>query len=173
MKIVMHICCGVCAAGAIERLREEENQIVGFFYNPNIHPEAEYTIRLETTRNLAKELNFPLEVGLYEPQQWFEETVPFKNEPEGGKRCTVCFRKRLRETHRFMRHYGFDAFSTTLTISPKKSAKVINEIGNEIGGDTFLARDFKKKEGFKRAVQLARQFDLYRQNYCGCIYSMR
>jgi len=173
MKIVLHICCGVCAAGAVKTLAEEGHQVVGFFYNPNIHPAQEYERRLETAYRVAQELDFPLEGGPYTPEEWLKETDSLKHEPEGGKRCPVCFKIRLEKTYLYLMDCGADAFTTTLTISPHKSAQIVNKIGQEIGGDKFLVRDFKKKDGFKRAIQLARQWELYRQNYCGCIYSMR
>ena len=173
MKVVLHICCGVCAAGAAEALTAEGHQIIGFFYNPNIHPPEEYQRRLETARKVAQELNFSLEAPAYEPKEWHSLAGSLKDEPEGGKRCQVCFRLRLEKTHDYMAACGADAFTTTLTISPHKSAQAINEIGKEIGGDKFLIRDFKKKDGFKRAMQLAKKWELYRQDYCGCIYSMR
>jgi len=173
MKIVLHVCCGICAAGVVERLTLEGHQVLGFFYNPNIHPLEEYKRRLEVTHEVAKELNFPLEVASYTPEEWFKETNSLENEPEGGRRCEVCFRLRLNRTHLYMEDYGWDAFTTTLTISPRKSADVINRVGWEIDGERFLARDFKKKAGFQRAMELAKKWALYRQNYCGCIYSMR
>jgi predicted adenine nucleotide alpha hydrolase (AANH) superfamily ATPase len=173
MKVVLHICCGVCAAGAAEALASEGHQVTGFFYNPNIHPVEEYRKRLDVAHKVAKELNFPLDAGPYKPEEWFELTDNLKEEPEGGSRCHVCYRMRLEKTCYYMVSCGSDAFTTTLTISPHKSAKVINEIGKEIGGDKFLVRDFKKKDGFKRAVQLAKKWDLYRQDYCGCVYSIR
>jgi predicted adenine nucleotide alpha hydrolase (AANH) superfamily ATPase len=173
VKIILHICCGVCAAGAAEVLINEGHQVLGFFYNPNIHPAEEYQRRLETARRVAQELHFPLEVPVYEPEEWLRQTGSLKDEPEGGKRCQVCYRLRLEKTCDYMLDCGADAFTTTLTISPHKSAQTINSIGQEIGGDKFLMRDFKKKEGFKRAVELAKQWQLYRQDYCGCIYSTR
>jgi len=173
VKVVLHICCGVCAAGAAEALTAEGHQIIGFFYNPNIHPPEEYQRRLETARKVAQELNFSLEAPAYEPKEWHSLAGSLKDEPEGGKRCQVCFRLRLEKTHDYMAACVADAFTTTLTISPHKSAQAINEIGKEIGGDKFLIRDFKKKDGFKRAMQLAKKWELYRQDYCGCIYSMR
>jgi len=173
MKILLHICCGVCAAGVAERLALEGHQVRGLFYNPNIHPRQEYDRRLEVARKVAQELNFPLEVPPYTPEEWFKETISLANEPEGGRRCEVCFRLRLKRAYLYMKDYGEDAFTTTLTISPHKSVAVINRVGREIGGGRFLARDFKKKEGFKRAMELAKKWALYRQNYCGCIYSMR
>ncbi len=172
MKIVLHICCGVCAAGAAETLAGEGHHVIGFFYNPNIYPEEEYQKRLDVARKVANELNFPLEAGPYAPEEWLVLTDSLKDEPEGGSRCPVCYRMRMQKTFDFMLSNGSDAFTTTLTISPHKSARIINQIGQEIGGDKFLVRDFKKKDGFKRVVQLAKKWELYRQDYCGCIYSM-
>ena len=173
VKIVLHVCCGVCAAGVVKTLAAEGHQVVGFFCNPNIYPEQEYLRRLDTTYRVAQKLDFPLEVAPYTPDDWLRETNSLKHEPEGGKRCEVCFRIRLEQTYTYLTGCKADAFTTTLSISPHKSAQVINRIGQEIGGDKFLVRDFKKNDGFKQAMQLARQWELYRQNYCGCIYSMR
>lgn len=173
MNIVLHICCGVCAAGVVERLTSEGHQVLGFFYNPNIHPIWEYEKRLEATQRVAEELGFPLEAGRYVPELWFEETNSLENEPEGGRRCEVCFRLRLKETYLYLEKHSFESFTTTLTVSPHKSADVINRVGREIGGDRFLVRDFKKQAGFQRAIELARKWALYRQDYCGCIYSQR
>jgi len=154
-------------------LLSEGHQVSGFFYNPNIHPLEEYNRRLEVACQVAEELDFPLEVAPYTPEEWFKETKSLENEPEGGRRCEVCFRLRLKRAYRYMESCGRDAFTTTLTISPHKSAAVINKVGKEIGGNRFLVKDFKKREGFKRAIELAKKWTLYRQNYCGCIYSMR
>lgn len=173
MKIVLHICCGVCAAGVVERLTSEEHEVIGFFYNPNIHPVEEYNRRLEVARQVAKKLDLPLEVPPYTTEEWFKETASLENEPEGDRRCEACFRLRLKKTYHYMEECGGDVFATTLTVSPHKSAEVINRVGREVGGERFLARDFKKKEGFKRTAELAKKWALYRQDYCGCIYSMR
>jgi len=173
MKVVLQICCGVCAAGAVESLVTEGHEVLGFFYNPNIHPLEEYKRRLETTCKVAEKLGFRLEAGPYTPEEWFSRTNSLEDEPEGGRRCQVCYRLRLEKTHEYMIVCEADAFTTTLTISPHKSAQVINKIGQEIGGEKFLIRDFKKKDGFKRAMQLAKRWELYRQDYCGCKYSMR
>ena len=105
--------------------------------------------------------------------EWLQETKSLADEPEGGRRCEVCFRLRLARTHAFMKENGWDVFTTTLTMSPRKKADAVNRVGVEIGGDSFLARDFKKKEGFKRTMELAKKWALYHQDYCGCIYSMR
>ena len=172
MKVVLHICCGVCAAGVVERLRLEGHDILGLFYNPNIHPEQEYRRRLEAASVVAKQLNFPLAVAPYLPEEWLSEVSGLENEPEGGRRCEVCYKVRLKKTYLYMKDNGWDAFTTTLTVSPHKSADVVNRIGWQVGGDRFLARDFKKKEGFRRATELSKKWALYRQNYCGCIYSM-
>ncbi len=173
MKIVLHICCGVCAAGVVDRLTLEGHEVLGLFYNPNIHPVEEYERRLEATHKVAKELNFPLAVAPYIPEEWFVETSSLENEPEGGRRCEVCFRLRLRKTYLYLEEHGWDAFTTTLTVSPRKSADVINQVGLEIGRDRFLVRDFKKKAGFQQATELAKKWALHRQNYCGCLYSQR
>ncbi len=173
MNIALHICCGICAAGVVERLTSEGHSVHGYFYNPNIHPEEEYFKRLEAARQVAEKLDFPLEVGPYVPDDWFMETEGFEKEPEGGLRCEICFRHRLTRTWRYMDYYKYDAFTTTLTVSPQKKAAVVNRVGQEIGGDRFLERYFKKKAGFQRSMELAGQWGLYHQDYCGCIYSVR
>ncbi len=171
--MALHICCGVCAAGAAERLLSEGHEVLGFFFNPNIYPEEEYWRRLAVARRVAAELGFPLEVPPYDPAPWQAATEGLAQEPEGGRRCEACFRLRLQETYRYMQESGAEAFTTTLTTGPRKPAAVINRIGSEIGGDRFLARDFKKKAGFQRAITLAKEWGLYRQSYCGCQYSRR
>ncbi len=173
MKVVLHICCGVCAGGVVERLTAEGHEVLGFFHNPNIHPQAEYERRLEVAYRVARELNFPLEATPYAPEEWLAETRSLQNEPEGGKRCAVCFRLRLQKTFDYLEDCGGDAFTTTLTVSRDKAAEVVNKAGQEIGGDRFLVRDFKKKGGSDRAIELANQWSLYRQHYCGCLYSQR
>ncbi|MBM3167491.1 MAG: epoxyqueuosine reductase QueH [Chloroflexi bacterium] len=172
MKVVLHVCCGVCAAGAAAALIEEGHEVLGYFYNPNIHPLEEYGRRLAAAQQVADRLKFRLETGPYMPEIWLKETEELRAEPEGGRRCSVCYQIRLESTYHFMEKCGADAFTTTLTVSPHKSAEIVNKVGAEIGGDKFLARNFKKKEGFKRAVESARRWGLYRQDYCGCIYSM-
>lgn len=176
MKVLLHICCGICAGGAAERLMAEGHEVRGFFYNPNIHPREEYERRLEVARRVATELNFPLEEGPYDTEEWFAATEGLASEPEGGKRCDVCYRLRLQKTLDYLRGCSWDdkaVFTTTLTISSHKSATLINQLGQGMGGQRFLPSDFKKKDGFKRAGELARKWSLYRQDYCGCVYSMR
>ena len=173
MKIALHICCGVCAAGVSERLTSEGHLVLGLFYNPNIHPLEEYQRRLEAARKVAGELGFPLEAAPYTPEEWFKEVSGLEDEPEGGRRCEVCFRLRLKMACLYMEDIGWDAFTTTLTVSPHKSAGVVNRVGREIGGERFLARDFKKKDGFRRATELAGEWGIYRQHYCGCSFSAK
>jgi predicted adenine nucleotide alpha hydrolase (AANH) superfamily ATPase len=173
MRVALHICCAVCAAGAVERLQQDGHEVYGWFFNPNIYPEEEYRRRLASARQVAREIGFPLKEGSYCPDEWRQAVVSLENEPEGGKRCPVCFKMRLERAYRFMQDSGCDAFTTTLTMGSNKPADLITRIGREIAGDKFLSRDFKKKEGFKRAGELARKWDLYRQDYCGCIYSLK
>jgi predicted adenine nucleotide alpha hydrolase (AANH) superfamily ATPase len=173
MKVLLHICCGVCAAGAATTLLSEGHRVTGYFYNPNICPEEEYRKRLDAAIRSAQNLGYEVKEGSYEPSEWMETVKGLEREPEGGARCTHCYRFRLLKSYQFMLGQGLDAFTTTLTISPHKQASIINRIGREIGGDRFMQRDFKKKDGFKQAITLARCWELYRQNYCGCIYSSR
>ena len=173
VKVVLHICCGVCAAGVVETLLSEGHEVCGLFCNPNIHPVEEYQRRLEAARTVAEKMRFRLDESPYVPEEWLREAASLAEQPEGGSRCEVCFRFRLERTHLHMLDLGADAFTTTLTVSPHKRATVINRVGGEIGGDRFLARDFKKRDGFKRATALAREWGIYQQDYCGCVYSMR
>jgi predicted adenine nucleotide alpha hydrolase (AANH) superfamily ATPase len=173
MNVILHICCGVCSAGAADVLLAEGHRVTGYFYNPNIYPEEEYRLRLGAARRSAEQLGFDLVEGKYDPENWTPAVQALGGEPEGGARCSICYGVRLEKTFDFMRKRGADAFTSTLTISPHKPAAEINRIGFEIGGDSYMARDFKKKDGFKRAMEKARGWELYRQNYCGCIYSLQ
>ena len=145
MKVVLHICCGVCAAGAAEKLMSEGHQLIGYYYNPNIYPSEEYAKRLKSTENIAGIMNFQLIVPILHPEKWLESTSQPSQEPEGGKRCEVCFRIRLQATYDYMQENGFDGFTTTLTIGPQKSAETVNRIGREIGGDKFLVKILKSR----------------------------
>lgn len=172
MKVLLHICCAVCATASLERLRQQGHQVSGYFYNPNIQPLQEYQRRFQETKRLAQAQNFPLLIEEYDADNWLVEMQGLQEEPEGGKRCARCFSIRLEKAAKKAREQGFDGFTTTLTVSPHKNAKMINEIGQSIDRDQFLVYDFKKEDGFKRAQELSRQHNLYRQNYCGCIYSL-
>ena len=173
MKILLHICCGVCAGGVVERLKFEGHEVVGFFYNPNIQPADEYRRRLEVAKIVARELDFPLEIPDYDPHEWFDVAGAMDKEPEGGARCTLCYRLRLSRTAALLQRSGCDAMASTLTTSPHKRATVVNQVGREVAGESFLQRDFKKQDGFKRANELATKWGIYRQNYCGCLCSIR
>lgn len=174
MKILLHICCAVCASSVIERLLCEGHKVTGYFYNPNIHPQDEYKKRLEAARKVAKEWNIDLVEGPYDRQRWFELVKGKEYASEGGERCRICFTMRLKKAfEHYLKEHKFDAFTTTLSVSPLKDAILVNSIGREIGGDErFICADFKKKDGFKRANELSKEWDLYRQHYCGCIYSL-
>lgn len=172
MKILLHICCGICASAVAERLMCEGHRVTGFFYNPNIHPVDEYKKRLGAAEKVASEMDFELVEGPYDRERWFELIRGKEYEPEGGARCEICFRMRLEKTYEYMKKHMFDMFTTTLTVSPHKEMTLVNSIGREIGGEKFYLADFKKKGGFQRAVELAKEWDLYHQNYCGCIYSL-
>ena len=173
MKVLLHICCGVCAAGSAEQLIPEGHGLTGYYFNPNIHPAEEYIKRLQAAQTVAGIMGFQVIVPSYSPKKWLESTASLSQEPEGGSRCAVCFKIRLQATYDYMRVNDFDVFTTTMTIGPQKSTETINRIGREIGGDKFLVRDFKKNNGYQRAIQLVKQYQIYRQNYCGCAYSFR
>ncbi|MGB2630860.1 MAG: epoxyqueuosine reductase QueH [Candidatus Omnitrophota bacterium] len=172
MKVLLHICCGVCASSVVEQLMCDGHVVTGFFYNPNIHPVDEYKERLKAAKKTAIELGFELVEGPYDRENWFLRMKGKEYEPEGGARCEECFRMRLEKTYEYFRKKGtFDAFTTTLSISPLKDALLVNRIGYEIGQDRFISANFKKRGGFARAIECAKEWGLYRQHYCGCIYS--
>jgi len=170
-EILLHICCGVCASSVVQRLREESFSVVGFFYNPNIHPEAEYLKRRQVACEVSRILKFELIPASYDKDNWFTKIKGLENEPEGGLRCSTCFKIRLEETQKKASQMNMPRFTTTLTVSPHKNTAIINDIGRAISPYGFLACDFKKQDGFRLAIDFAKQYNLYRQNYCGCIYS--
>jgi predicted adenine nucleotide alpha hydrolase (AANH) superfamily ATPase len=170
-----HICCAPDAAYVVGLLQKDYD-VTGYFYNPNIGPPAEYALRLSETRKVERLLGFGLEEGDYEQDLWSRLTRGFRDEPEKGRRCDICYALRLDRTARKAVESGFPAFTTIMSVSPWKKADVINRIGRLIGrkhGLRFLEADFKKKGGFQKSVELSRLYGLYRQNYCGCIYSRR
>lgn len=171
MKILLHICCGICAAAAAEDLLCGGHKVTGFFYNPNIHPEDEYKKRLKAAVKTADDFSIKIIEGPYDRERWFELVKGKEYDAEGGERCSVCFRMRLDKAYEYSKKHNFDAFTTTLSTGPMKDAGKINVIGNEIGGERFIPANFKKNNGFKNAVEKAKELGLYRQNYCGCIYS--
>lgn len=172
-KLLLHICCAPDAAVVVERLRTEYD-ITGFFYNPNIHPQQEYQLRVKEMERVAFKMSFPLQVGTYDADHWFALTKGLEELPEGGERCKLCFQLRLETTARFAANSKFDLFTTVLTVSPHKKAALINKLGKSIAEQyrvLFLEANFKKRDGFKRSLELSKLFNLYRQDYCGCVYS--
>jgi epoxyqueuosine reductase len=171
-KILLHICCGVCSGWAIEKLKNDGLEVVGFFYNPNIHPEIEYNKRLAAARQAAELHQIDLVAGEYSPENWLAAVKGLEKEPEGGPRCAVCFRLRLEETCRKARELGIERFTTTLTISPHKSFELIRGLGKSLSPEGFIDYNFKKEGGFQKSSDFSRQHGLYRQNYCGCVFSI-
>ena len=155
-------------------------EITIFFYNPNIAPEEEYAHRVVEIRRLIGEMEFTHPVSLveghYDPKEFYDMAKGLEDVPEGGARCFKCYRLRMEEAAKIARDGGYDYFTTTLSISPLKNAEKINEIGEELSGIykvTHLPSDFKKKNGYKRSIELSHEHELYRQNYCGCVFSKR
>jgi hypothetical protein len=174
-KLLLHICCVGCGAH-ISKTLKSDYQVALYFYNPNIFPEDEYKKRLEETKKIANTLGLKLIIGEYNHQRWLEAVCGLEKEPEGGKRCLVCYKYRLKEAAMIAKKGRQDFFTTTLSMSPHKDSGAINKIGAEAEnecGIKFLAKDFKEDEGFKKSCELSRKLGLYRQNYCGCEFSIR
>ncbi|WP_029230812.1 epoxyqueuosine reductase QueH [Butyrivibrio sp. VCB2006] len=196
-QLLLHACCAPCSSYCLEFLREYFDVTV-FFYNPNITQEQEYRKRVEEEKRLIAEYNRQVDEGRFEgmnsdskarrieimegdyiPGDYLEAVKGLEDCPEGGDRCRKCFELRLEETAKIASDNGFEFFTTTLTISPLKNADVLNEVGEEAarkinasgGRVTFLPSDFKKKNGYKRSIELSHKFGLYRQDFCGCSFS--
>lgn len=170
-KILLHTCCAVCASACVERLRLEKIEPVLFFSNHNIAPKEEYNKRLEVARKLAKSWNVELIEDTYDHEAWLGAVKGYEDEPEKGLRCGKCFDYSFVRTAVYAQEHGFKHFTSTLTVSPHKISKIIFEIGKKY--PAYDAWDFKKKDGFKRSNELSRELELYRQNYCGCEFSLR
>ncbi len=175
--LLIHACCAPCSSYVIEYLSQYFHINI-LYYNPNITDEDEYKYRLSEEERLINELpvKYPVKLiaGDYNPDIYLNAVKGLENESEGGKRCEVCFELRLREAAEKCREIGADYFLTTLTISPLKNAEKINAIGERIAeeyGVKYLPSDFKKKNGYKRSIELSKEYNLYRQNYCGCVFS--
>jgi predicted adenine nucleotide alpha hydrolase (AANH) superfamily ATPase len=174
-KLLLHICCAPDATIGIERLIDQY-EVAGYFYNPNIYPSEEYSRRGAAMKDLACAVSFPYREGCYDPERWVKVTEGMEDEPEKGRRCVECIYMRLQETARAAKEGGFDLFAAVLTVSPHKDPEMINRLGEEVGrlySIEYLPTDLKKKDGFRRSVELSKKHKLYRQNYCGCVYSMR
>ncbi len=176
-KLLLHACCAPCSSAVLEYLAPHF-RVYLLYYNPNIAPQEEYEKRLNELRRLLRELPLPRPVELlpceYRGEEFAQMAQGLEAEPEGGARCMACYRLRLREAALAARDHGMDYFTTTLSISPLKNAGALNRIGEELAaefGVRHLPADFKKREGYKRSILLSRQYGLYRQDYCGCVYS--
>lgn len=178
-SLLLHACCAPCSSYVLEYLAEFF-EITVFYYNPNISPESEYVKRIDEVKRLIAEmpLKNPVKLvgGEYEPERFYAMAKGMEELPEGGERCFRCYEMRLREAAEEAKKRGFDYFTTTLSISPHKNAQKLNEIGEALEkelGVKYLYADFKKREGYKRSIVLSAQYGLYRQNYCGCVYSKK
>ena len=174
-QLLLHCCCAPCASYVLEYL-SPKFAITIYYYNPNIKPYEEYEHRLAEMRKLIV-LRAPLDtleiiIPEYEPGRFDEIATPYITEPEGGARCKECFALRLGATSKYAKEQGFEYFTTTLSVSPHKNAKQLSEVGNALAqecGIKYLDADFKKHDGYKRSIELSKQYGLYRQQYCGCL----
>ena len=178
-KLLLHSCCAPCSSYVLECL-SDYFEITVFYYNPNIFPENEYTKRILEQQMLISDMTFKHPVsfiaGNYNREAFFTMAAGLEHLKEGGERCFKCYELRLEEAAKVAKEAEFDYFTTTLSISPLKNAEKLNEIGNKVGnkyGVKYLQSDFKKKNGYKRSIELSEQFGLYRQDYCGCEFSYR
>lgn len=177
--LLLHGCCAPCSSYVLEYLTEFFD-ITLLYYNPNISPKEEYEKRLNEVKRLITQMPLKSQVkimeGRYLPEEFFDIAKGLEDLEEGKERCFRCYRLRLEEAAKICKEYGFDYFTTTLSISPHKNAQKLNEIGEELEkqyGVKYLYADFKKREGYKRSIELSRIYGLYRQNYCGCIFSKK
>ena len=176
-RILLHVCCAPCFSGSIGSLSDWAD-VTAFFYNPNMNSEEEYDRRVAELSRYIKDAGLKVKVIIrkYDPAMFYRTSRGLENVPEGGLRCEKCFALRLRETAEAAKENGFDYFATTLTLSPLKNAVKINNIGEIIGSDIgvqYLPTDFKKKDGFKHSLEESEKYGLYRQDFCGCVYSMK
>lgn len=178
-RLLLHSCCAPCSSYVLEYLSAYFDIMV-FYFNPNISPESEYVKRVNEVKRLIAEMPSCSQVrfmeGRYEPQEFYSCAKGLEDEPEGGERCLKCFRLRLKEAARAAKEINADYVCTTLTISPLKNADNLNRIGEEEAGSLgikWLPSDFKKKNGYKRSIELSDEYNLFRQNYCGCVFSKR
>jgi len=173
MRILLHVCCAPCATHCVTVLKDLGHDITLFFSNANIDPHEEYVKRLKAVEGLAKSTDLPLLVDDIPHSAWLNQAAKgFEREKERGPRCTRCFRFSLERTYAVMVENGFDSFTTTLSVSPHKHTPTLFEVGRAIDPDRFFAINFKKNNGFQHSLQLAAELGLYRQDYCGCEFSL-
>lgn len=178
-ELLLHACCAPCSSAVLERIANHFKVVI-FYYNPNISEEEEYQKRVNELKKFISSFKTKYEVSLiegkYDPERFFEMARGLENEPEKGSRCFKCYKLRLEETAKIADQLDYKYFCTTLTLSPHKNSKWLNEIGEGLDKEyqaTYLYSDFKKKNGYKRSIELSKEYDLYRQDYCGCIYSKK
>lgn len=178
-KLLIHSCCAPCSSYVLEYL-SKYFEITVYYYNPNIYPEEEYARRVKEQKELIESMSLKNSVlfvaGKYEPKKYYELIKGHEEDIEGGDRCFICYRMRLEEAARAAKEGGYEFFTTTLSISPHKNASKLNDIGEELAssyGVLYLPSDFKKRNGYKRSIELSNEYGLYRQDYCGCIFSKR
>ena len=172
-KLLLHSCCGPCSTQVIDVLRKEYD-ITVYYYNPNIDTLEEYELRLAEQKRFCKEVGIEVIEDGHRPDDFLSKVKGLEKEREGGARCSVCFAVRLNQTAIKAKELGFELFGTTLTVSPHKNAEVINSIGKSIEekqGVEFLEGNYKKQDGYKKSIEFSKQYNLYRQNYCGCIFA--
>lgn len=171
--MLLHSCCGPCSTAVIEVLKNDYDLTI-FYYNPNIDTEEEYQHRLNEQKRYCQEVGVQVIEEGYDGERFLQAVRGLEKEREGGARCPVCFKLRLDRTAQMAKEGGFDCFGTTLTVSPHKNAEIINAIGMEVGKEReieFIEGNYKKKDGYKKSIELSKKYNLYRQNYCGCIFS--
>jgi len=175
--LLLHVCCAPCFVGSFEAVKDKFKIFVDF-YNPNIQPEPEYEHRQNELIRLIEEVKEYQEVEVlpasYQKEDWNKLVKGHEQDKEGGERCRKCFKQRLCYTAKLAKEYGIDNFATTLTISPLKNSELINSIGKEAALDAktnYFPSDFKKNNGFQKSCELSKKYNLYRQNYCGCLFS--
>lgn len=170
-KLLLHCCCAPCSSAVIERIKEYFD-ITFFYYNPNITPESEYLLRKDEFKKLGVEV-----VSLnYNHNEFLEVTKGYENEPEGGTRCKICIAQRMNKTFEYAKQNNYDVVTTTLSISPHKDCEYINELGERLQEKfniKYLHADFKKENGYLRSVQICKELEIYRQDYCGCKPSVK
>jgi len=178
-RLLLHSCCGPCSSFCIKSL-SDYFYVTVYYYNPNIYPPEEYALRAKEQERFIKEFptKYPVSFveGRFDPQQFYQCVKGLENLPEGGERCFRCYQLRLEDPVKYAKENKFDYFTTTLSISPLKNAQKLNEIGGELAnayGVPYLFSDFKKKDGYKQSTLIAKEYDMYRQYYCGCIFSKK
>lgn len=178
-SLLLHSCCGPCSTSVLELL-SDYFKVTLLYYNPNIYPSEEYYKRLEEQKKVLEKVSGRFEIkfleGRYDPEEYFDAVKGVEQLPEGSQRCFNCYELRLKEAAQFAKNLNMDYFTTTLSVSPYKNAQIINELGEKIGaeyGVKHLPNDFKKKDGYKKSVELSKKWNIYRQDYCGCPFSKK